>query len=110
MKLRIKHREGSQVSRQYEPAQTPYHRLVSMRALSAEAERHLTRVYQQLAPVHLLQQVQTLQDALWRHAVLERPTNGAEPVPSAPTMKVRFDVNAGGEGGSLKGCVNRQAV
>lgn len=69
VKLRIKHREGSKVQRTYDSAQTPYQRLLGSRVLSEEVGEHLARVYSALDPVRLLEQVQVLQDALWRQAV-----------------------------------------
>jgi hypothetical protein len=93
LKLRTKQRVGSQVHRTYHPAQTPFQRLVATDVLSSGDRERLDAIYHALDPVRLLHQVQALQDALWRHAVL---------APPAPTRdahaEVRFDLQACGLG------------
>lgn len=69
LKLRTKRRTGAHVSRTYHPAQTPYQRLVASGVLDPTARQRLERIYRALDPVRLLRQLETLQDALWRHAV-----------------------------------------
>jgi hypothetical protein len=69
MKLHAKQREGSKVSRRYEAAQTPVQRVLAA-ALLAPAQQHaLHEITAALDPVRLLQQLEQLQQALWRHAV-----------------------------------------
>jgi hypothetical protein len=69
VKLQIKHRDGSKVQRTYDTAKTPYQRLLNSNILQEDVREHLSRVYRALDPVRLLQQLQALQDALWRQAV-----------------------------------------
>lgn len=69
MKLLKKRREGSHVHRTYDQAQTPWRRLLSSEALKAETRTRLEAIYAALDPVRLLQQLTTLQEALWRHAI-----------------------------------------
>jgi hypothetical protein len=69
MKLQTKQRAGSRVRRTYDQAQTPFARLSASGALSAERQQELARVTQALDPLRLLQQLQQLQKALWRHAI-----------------------------------------
>jgi hypothetical protein len=70
MKLKTKHREGSRVTRTYEVAQTPWQRLQTDGALTEERRTRLTTIYKLLDPVQLLEQLSSLQAALWNHAVL----------------------------------------
>lgn len=94
MKLVTKQREGSKVQRKYDAAQTPFQRLVSSGILAEERVQHLTRVFHALDPVRLLQQIQALQDALWRHVVPESPLTTAHSNLPATAHHVRFDVSA----------------
>jgi len=68
MKLQTKQREGSKVRRWYDHAQTPLERLLASGVLAAEQRQELERVAQALDPLRLLQQLEQLQKALWRHA------------------------------------------
>ena len=70
MKLQSKRREGSHVHRTYDAAQTPLQRLRAAGVLEAERLQSLQQVAQILAPVQLLSQLDQLQKALWRHAIL----------------------------------------
>jgi hypothetical protein len=92
MKLRAKHREGSRVRRTYDDARTPLQRLLATDAIGAEAGARLTTLFQMLDPVRLLHQVETLRDALWRHAI-HAPAELAERT-TGPTA--RFNVTACG--------------
>jgi hypothetical protein len=69
MKLQTKQREGSKVHRRYDQAQTPLERLLASGVLPAEQRQQLERVAQALDPLRLLEQLEHLQKALWRHAV-----------------------------------------
>ena len=73
MKLVSKQRRGSRVRKKYDPARTPYQRLVSSNVLDEEKRRCLDISYYALDPVQLLKQLEILQDAFWQHAILERP-------------------------------------
>jgi len=82
MKLRAKHRTGSHVRRTYDRAQTPLQRLLASGVVAAEGAERLTSIFAALDPVLLLRQMEMLQDALWRHAVL--PTSALAAAPGGP--------------------------
>ncbi len=67
LKLLSKHREGAHVSKKYDQAQTPYERVL-LSEIDAKIKRKLMRQYKQLDAVSLLEDIQTLQQQLWRHA------------------------------------------
>jgi len=92
MKLRVKHREGARVRRTYETAQTPFQRLLGSGVLNQSTRERLQSVYAALDPVRLLGQLETLQDALWRHAVISTPIGPLAGTETAVTT-VRFGVN-----------------
>ena len=78
MKLKEKQREGSRVHRMYESAQTPFQRLRAYNILSSNMAEKITAIHQAIDPVRLLEQIGTLQDALWRHAVLPTPAKNTD--------------------------------
>lgn len=82
MKLQTKRREGSKVSRTYDPAKTPLARLIASGVLTPAQQEELRRIEQALDPVRLLQQVASLQKALWRHAI-PALSAGMSPAPDA---------------------------
>ena len=90
VKLRAKQREGSRVRRVYDVARTPFQRVVASGVLDPTTQRRLETIAQALDPVRLLRQIQTLQDALWRHAILPPSAMAAQ----LPSDAVRFDVGA----------------
>lgn len=53
MKLRKKVRIGAKRKRQYEPAKTPYHRLMESKQISQETKNQLKALYEQLNPAAL---------------------------------------------------------
>jgi hypothetical protein len=83
LKLLRKQRTGSHVRRTYAPAQTPLQRLLPTGVLSPERQAQLLALFQALDPMRLLRQIETLQDALWRHAVYGR--GGTPPVTTSST-------------------------
>ena len=93
LKLRTKHREGSRVRRTYDVARTPFQRVVASGVLDGPTQDRLDAIAEALDPVRLLRQIQTLQDALWRHAILPPSAMAAHP---APTDAIRFDLQACG--------------
>jgi hypothetical protein len=93
VKLQTKERIGSQVRRHYDLAQTPYQRLLAANVLDGPTQAWLSQLAKALDPVLLLRQLQTLQDALWRHATLP-PAAAARN--TEPLYEVRFDVHACG--------------
>ena len=68
MKLRIKHRDGAKVQRTYDPAKTPFHRLLSENILADKKQDYLEHVSESLDPIRLLQQIKRIQNALWKHS------------------------------------------
>lgn len=88
LKLQLKRREGSHVYRRYDAAQTPLQRLEASGELDDASRARLHTLSEALDPVRLLRQLQTLQDALWRHAAV------TPPLPTEPTE--RFSVGACG--------------
>jgi hypothetical protein len=94
MKLRTKTRTGSRVRRTYGPAQTPFQRVLASGVLDAASQRRLNAVYRALDPVRLLQQLETLQEALWRHALFRTRGSSA----TSELMALRFDLSTCGAG------------
>lgn len=69
MKLVSKERAGAKVKKTYDPAQTPYHRVLADEHVSAEAKAQMTCEYLTLNPIALLRQMKRLQETLWDLAV-----------------------------------------
>ncbi|BCL79205.1 transposase [Ktedonobacteria bacterium brp13] len=69
MKLQEKQRDGEKVHKKYDRAQTPMQRLLATKSLSKKKGEELTRITQALDPLRLLQQLEQLQKALFRHAL-----------------------------------------
>ena len=101
MKLREKHRENSRVHRIHDQSKTPFQRLCASGVLFQDMLEKLSSIHRAIDPVRLLRQIETLQDALWRQAVLPPPTKPSdksevpsighedltgEPVPSNPSI------------------------
>jgi hypothetical protein len=101
MKLRLKEREGGKLRRRYDPAKTPFQRLLAMGVLSTDDRVRLTAIAHALDPVHLLRQIQQLQDALWKHAVTQMPESVAASIKAAqdalPTLRFSLDGTAAPE-------------
>jgi hypothetical protein len=89
MKLQSKRREGSHVHRKYDAAQTPLERLRAAGVLEVQHMLALEQVAQILDPLQLLSQLEQLQKALWRHAIL--PTVQPEHVPGHATVHFSLD-------------------
>jgi len=68
LKLLSKKRERSRVIKTYDPAQTPYQRVLAAESVSAEIKEQLRTQFGSLDPVRLLMKIQTLQDELWGYA------------------------------------------
>jgi hypothetical protein len=79
VKLLTKHDDGEKVRRIYDPAKTLLQRLLLSGVLPVVAQEHLREVFQALDLLGLLQQVDQLQQAVWRCAA---PTSLL--VPDAP--------------------------
>ena len=91
MKLQIKHRDGAKVQRIHDKAKTPFQRVIE--ALQESETERLSEMYKVLDPVQLLQQIGTLQDALWRHAVLRNRDAPALNYSAEATPEIRFRVS-----------------
>lgn len=65
LKLKGKERVGGKIHRQYEPAATPYQRLLDSRQLSAPAEKRIRKQYEQLNVVELRRDIERLRNALF---------------------------------------------
>jgi len=70
MKLMAKERVGSKVKKRYDTARTPYQRVQESSGIAAESKSHLRQQYLSLNPVTLLRQIESLQDDLWREAMV----------------------------------------
>lgn len=81
MKLLSKQRDGKKVRYVYDPAKIPLQRLLLSGVLSARKQQELTEVVQALDPILLLQQLEQLQQAVFRCAVSCSPV--ISPLPSA---------------------------
>ena len=69
MKLLSKQRDGKKVRRVYDAAKTPLQRLLLSGVLPAQKQQELLEVAHTLDPIRLFQQVEQLQQAIFRWAV-----------------------------------------
>jgi hypothetical protein len=81
MKLISKQQDRKKVRYVYDPAKTPLQRLLLSGVLSAQKQQELTEVAHALDPMRLFQQVEQLQQAVFRCAVSCSPS--ISPIPSA---------------------------
>src|SRR5258708_36488207 len=84
MKLLSKERDGKKVRCVYDPAKTLLQRLLLSSVVCAQQQQELTEVAQALDPIRLFQQVEQLQQAVFRCAVNSSPF-----VPSIPPTPLR---------------------
>ncbi len=75
MKLHHKKRQSAKVNRVYDTAKTPFQRLRTAEVLTTESLDKFDFINKALDPVRLLKQIESLQNALWQHALLEKITN-----------------------------------
>ena len=68
MKLVSKQTRGSQVTKRYDEAQTPYQRVLSSTALRNDLKELLRHQYEALDPIFLLRELEQRQDQFWQHA------------------------------------------
>jgi hypothetical protein len=85
MKLLSKQRDGKQVRGVYDPAKTPLQRLLRSGVLPVQKQQELTEVAQALDLIRLFQQLEQLQQAVFRCAVCCSPF--VSPIPSV-TIRV----------------------
>ncbi len=69
MKLLSKQRDGKKVRYVYDSAKTPLQRLLQSGVLPEQKQQELTEVSQSLDPIRLFQQLEQLQQAVFRCAV-----------------------------------------
>ncbi len=70
-KLLKKTRVGSRTTKQYDPAKTPYQRLMESNSLSTATKNKLQETFEALDPVELFEQLGDLQKGLWNLAADE---------------------------------------
>lgn len=71
MTLLSKKRTGAKLSRRYNPAQTPYQRVMSSELVPQEVKARLTAEYLSLNPAELRRKILALQDSLYDSLVLK---------------------------------------
>src|SRR5947209_4739121 len=82
MKLQSKQRDGKKVRYVYDPAKTPLQRVLLSGVLPVQKQQELTEVAHALDPIRLFQQVEQLQQAVFRRAIGCSPFLSS--LPSAP--------------------------
>ena len=82
MKLLSKQRDGRKVRYVYDPAKTPLQRLLLSGALPAQQQQELFEIVHALDPIRLFQQLEQLQQAVFRCAACCSPFHSSPP--SAP--------------------------
>jgi site-specific recombinase XerD len=97
MKLVVKQVEGRKIHRTYDAAKTPLQRLLFSGVLSASRQQELSDVAKALDPIRLFQQVEQLQQAIFRYAVSGSAPGQQAPVPSL----LKFDL----EGHAITSCL-----
>lgn len=65
LKLVAKSRQGSKVRKQYDVAQTPYHRVLATGVLTQDKKDRLERIYRSLNPAKLRRQMEQVVQELW---------------------------------------------
>jgi hypothetical protein len=85
LKLKAKERVGGKIHRKYEPAATPYQRLLDSGQLSGVAEKRLRRQYERLNIVELRRDIDRLRNVLFDlvEGKVEdgiRPTRRGQPI------------------------------
>ena len=96
MKLQSKQREGKKVRCVYNSAKTPLQRLLLSGVLPAQKQQELTEAAQSLDPMRLFQQVEQLQQAVFRCAVSVAPLISNTPLhlcASFPWNIVRWEAS-----------------
>ncbi len=84
MKLQSKQREGEKVRCVYDPVKTPLQRVLLSGVLPVHKQQELIKVAQALDPLRLFQQLEQLQQAVFRCAVSCSPC-----VPNTPSAPIR---------------------
>ena len=68
LKLLSKARQGSRIVKKYEPAQTPYQRVLVAANIATATKEALKRQFTELDPIALQNEIAALQDELWQYA------------------------------------------
>jgi len=92
LKLISKQRQGSKVIKKYDPAKTPYQRVMASETVSKAAKQALREQYSGLDPVALLQRIEQLQNQLWQYAHVERANTITLTSPDTDAPMVRATV------------------
>lgn len=87
MKLQQKQRQSAKVNRVYDTAKTPFRRLRATDVLNKASLNKFEFINQALDPVKLLKQIESLQNALWQHAILEKK--------SSQVVSTKIEIKAG---------------
>jgi hypothetical protein len=74
MKLRSKERDGARVRKKYDPAQTPYRRVLAETLIEKKKKEPLKRVYENLNPAELKREITRLQNELLDLAIKRNAT------------------------------------
>jgi hypothetical protein len=89
MKLLSKQRDGKKVRCVYDSAKTPLQRLLQSGILSVQKQQELTKVAHALDPIRLFQQLEQLQQAVFRCGACCSPV--ISPIPSVPVHVFSLD-------------------
>lgn len=87
MKLKEKVREGGKVRRVYEPARTPYQRVLELGELKPTQRRALEQRYQSLNPVQLHRRIEQLRTQLFN--LLDSPGEAPKPRRHGPGIDLQ---------------------
>ncbi len=108
MKLKKKSRIGSKLKKIYYPAQTPFQRLKYAKCIPNKTTQKLESINHTIDPVRLLKQVQVLQDALWRHVVLEKQNSSFNDTGIKSKTSFKFQPSICGESKKYQVEVNEE--
>jgi hypothetical protein len=75
IKLKSKVRVGGRIKRRYEPAKTPYQRVMESNEVSQETKNELKQIYDALNPAQLKREVDRKLDLLWQTYRQKQNTN-----------------------------------
>jgi site-specific recombinase XerD len=78
LKLTAKWRDGARVHKQYDKAKTPYQRILLSPSVGEESKERLRKIFPDLDPILLLQEMERLQINLWKTAVGQTQSQQAE--------------------------------
>jgi hypothetical protein len=79
VRLMSKERTGSKVTKRYDRAQTPYHRVLAATVVSAEEKERRCAEYLTLNPAALRREIEAAQATLWRRAGVRNTHEATNP-------------------------------